>query len=585
MKNFSKILVTSAVAGSVIFGNLPMVFANPQQTEIEAKICENIEELRWFKIVNNDVYWIYEGRNPDKYSFYEYIDNYFKNLSKISYYDFHKTYTKTDTNEIEISENTIIIDGAEFTTRPLKNDETITFLKKIGNDFYYTINLFDNPTRITTLEIYKNHEKLWEIKSASSTLRWKIGWEVIVNNSGIIYATSLEGDKMSDSYSVYKISNGKTEKIKEVTSTVDMADMSEGFYGNNVSIYTLNNDFYISSFYTAGDHDKDFYIEKNGKPLCEKVATPHPLEEKIAKLPTLNTVTLADEAKITEMKKEFDALSAEDKKKISAENQKKLNDLIEKIAELKKKKEEDEKKNNSGNSGNSGNNSNNSNNSSSSSSGGSGGGGAVYNTPNTPSNLNLTTKIEPTKIKAPKTENSTKLFPKFVAKKEQTVKDLRDTKLADLNKRFGITNEKTRNEALSRGEFLKIVLDSANVNVSSISTEKLAFSDVGKNTEIAKYIAFARENNIISGYSDNTFRADATISRAEATKILMESLNVKIAEKNTTFADVNKENTLGKYIQTAYDNFILNGTSKTIFEPNRSISRGELIKIIYNILN
>lgn len=162
---------------------------------------------------------------------------------------------------------------------------------------------------------------------------------------------------------------------------------------------------------------------------------------------------------------------------------------------------------------------------------------------------------------------------------------MRDAKLADLNKQFGIINEKSRNESLSRGEFLRIVLDSANVNISSISTEKLTFSDVRKNTEIAKYIAFARENNIISGYSDNTFRADAKISRAEATKILMESLDVKIAEKNTTFADVSTENTLGKYIQTAYDNFILNGTSKTTFEPNRSISRGELIKIIYNILN
>lgn len=230
------------------------------------------------------------------------------------------------------------------------------------------------------------------------------------------------------------------------------------------------NDIYIYFGAELSWHPRELWkwvegIYKNGKPLCEKVATPHPLEEKIAKLPTFNTVTLADEAKITEIKKEFDALSAEDKKKISAENQKKLNDLIAKIAELKKKKEEAEKKNNSGNSGN---NSNNSNNSSSSSSGGSGGGGAVYNTPNTPSNLNLTTNIESTKIKAPKTENSTKLFPKFIAKKEQTVKDLRDTKLADLNKRFGITNEKTRNEALSRGEFLKIVLDSANVNVSSI---------------------------------------------------------------------------------------------------------------------
>lgn len=309
-------------------------------------------------------------------------------------------------------------------------------------------------------------------------------------------------------------------------------------------------------FDTLSAEDKKKISDENQKKLNDLIAKIAELKitdlnDKISKLPNQDTVKPSDKAEIETLKDEYDKLSETDKQKISEENRNKLTALINKIKQ--------------------------SNNSTSTTSSG---GGVVYNTPNIPTNPNPTPKTE-----TQKTENSTKLFPKFVAKKSQAVTDLQDIKLTDLNKRFGIVNEKTRNETLSRGEFLRIVLDSANVNLSSINVEKLTFADVGKNTEIAKYIAFARENNIISGYSDNTFRANATISRAEATKILIESLGVKLAEKNTTFADVTAENTLGKYIQTAYDNFLLNGTSKTTFEPNRSISRGELIKIIYNILN
>lgn len=104
------------------------------------------------------MYWIYNSKNPNiSSSSTEYINNYFKNLSAITAYGFP---SQQRPNTAEITGNIIKIDGAEFTTRPLKNDETITFLKKIGNDFYYTINLFDDPTQTNTAEIYKNQEKV-----------------------------------------------------------------------------------------------------------------------------------------------------------------------------------------------------------------------------------------------------------------------------------------------------------------------------------------------------------------------------------------------------------------------------------------
>lgn len=185
-----------------------------------------------------------------------------------------------------------------------------------------------------------------------------------------------------------------------------------------------------------------------------------------------------------------------------------------------------------------------------------------------------------------KTEsNAYKIFPNFVTKKEQTATSLTDAKLLPLQQQFNATTEETRNQALTRGEFLQIILDTAKVNINNTTTNTLSYSDVNKDSTIAKYIAFATNNQIVSGYNNNTFRPNAPISRAEATKILVNSLNVDLANEQNQFKDISPDNTLGRYIQTAFNLKLLNGTSATTFEPNRTISRGELIKIIYNILN
>lgn len=624
MKNFSKILALPIVAigGSTLFIN--SVNAALSQSVID-KICSYNEKVREFDIdENGNSFVLFAKTEYDTYYKQDFIRNNFlvKNGEKVGKDYFSPSNAHPDLTwptfpfyEIQDGKlydgdtgpmpTLLYIDGMEAVHDPntmpkdksighipevsfnheiengklyklTKNDQgdviSKTLLKDLGNN----INIASGDYGIT--EISPNNDVVYwhenKIHRNNEIINTENNIRTYTTKNADVYVIFAEWDKVrieknGQFFARYDIKVSREDSnMEEIQFFIDKDGDNYIYFGGTFLDFSWKR---VQKWVEG--------IYKNGKPLCEKVATPHPLEEKITKLPAVNDVTLADEAKISEIKKEFDRLSEEDKKKIPAEKVKKLADLEVKIVELKKKKEDGEKNN-------SGNNSNNS--STSSSSSGSGGGGYVATTvttikPEIPKLEN--TKTENTKTETPKTENSTKLFPKFVAKKSQAITDLRDAKLADLNKRFGIVDEKTRNEALSRGEFLRIVLDSANANLSGVNTEKLTFADVGKNTEIAKYIAFARENNIISGYSDNTFRTNATISRAEATKILMESLNVKIAEKNTTFADVTAENTLGKYIQTAYDNYILSGTSKTTFEPNRSISRGELIKIIYNILN
>lgn len=183
------------------------------------------------------------------------------------------------------------------------------------------------------------------------------------------------------------------------------------------------------------------------------------------------------------------------------------------------------------------------------------------------------------------------LFPNFRVKDAPAVTNLDDPLLNDIKNRFG-----TSNNQVTRGEFLRVVIDSAGVDLSNVDTSILSnFKDVNRSNKYAKYVAYAAQNRIVSGYSDSTFRPNASITRDEATKILVQSIGVQVASGNTTFADIEDSNTLGGYVQTAYDNKLVNGVNtrngqltygnRALFAPKKTITKWELYKIVYNIMD
>jgi len=65
-----------------------------------------------------------------------------------------------------------------------------------------------------------------------------------------------------------------------------------------------------------------------------------------------------------------------------------------------------------------------------------------------------------------------------------------------------------------------MVLRAMNIDYSLADTSKLTFSDVDKNSWVAKVVAKAAELKLIDTKNKN-FRPDARISRAEAMKMLL----------------------------------------------------------------
>jgi S-layer homology domain len=225
-----------------------------------------------------------------------------------------------------------------------------------------------------------------------------------------------------------------------------------------------------------------------------------------------------------------------------------------------------------------------------------GGGGGGSSSPvvviaTTTSGTTVTPTVPVTPV-TPTTPKSAIVFSDFQANCIDEVKDLTDSRLTPYYGALGVTNKGNTERRLTRAEFLKLVLNSAGVDVSTESAPT-AYSDVSAAHSLNRYIAYATRAGIVSG-SNGTFRPDAIINRAEAAKILVRGTGIGLSTTIATFSDVSASASLAGYIQTAYDNCILHGrhtmggdttVNTRVFEPADGITLAETIKVLYNINN
>ena len=177
------------------------------------------------------------------------------------------------------------------------------------------------------------------------------------------------------------------------------------------------------------------------------------------------------------------------------------------------------------------------------------------------------------------------VFKNFTKKCDTVVKDLSDSRLALYYNNLKVIDRSNINRPLTRAEFLKLVINSVNIDVSNESNAP--FADVPASHPLNKYIAYAARIGQISATQGNNFYPDAPISRAEAAKVFVNAAGLGESTMATTFADVSFDKTqLAGYIQSAYDNCLLHGQMENgtrVYNPFRNISLGEAVKVIFNV--
>ncbi|MEK7126725.1 MAG: S-layer homology domain-containing protein [Patescibacteria group bacterium] len=111
------------------------------------------------------------------------------------------------------------------------------------------------------------------------------------------------------------------------------------------------------------------------------------------------------------------------------------------------------------------------------------------------------------------------------------------------------------------------------------------FSDVNENSPDCEAIEWAVSEDIFKGYNDGTFKPDKAIERAEALKVILEALNVKMLDNNGQklgFTDTDKNAWYASYIKTGLSLGVINGYNDGTFKPGKAVNRAEALVMMIN---
>ncbi len=116
--------------------------------------------------------------------------------------------------------------------------------------------------------------------------------------------------------------------------------------------------------------------------------------------------------------------------------------------------------------------------------------------------------------------------------------------------------------------------------IKSNSIRAQIFKDIPPSHQFANAIENLKQQRVIDGYEDGTFRPQGTLNRAEAVKILINGNNVSLAKmEGSRFSDVPTQAWFTDFVNTASERGIIKGYPDGLFHPAKEISRAEFLKV------
>ncbi|NOU88474.1 hypothetical protein GC102_22345 [Paenibacillus sp. LMG 31460] len=113
------------------------------------------------------------------------------------------------------------------------------------------------------------------------------------------------------------------------------------------------------------------------------------------------------------------------------------------------------------------------------------------------------------------------------------------------------------------------------------ASSELSFSDVTINDWFFKDVAIAQNAKYISGYTDNTFRANNPITREETAVLITNILSLKRSSSAKSFTDTNNSPEWSKSaVGSVIDAKIMNGYESNVFRPTSNLTRAEALTVL-----
>lgn len=137
---------------------------------------------------------------------------------------------------------------------------------------------------------------------------------------------------------------------------------------------------------------------------------------------------------------------------------------------------------------------------------------------------------------------------------------------------------------INRAEFTKILVESAGVDPFSKDFNN-CFSDV-KDEWFARYVCYAKDKGWVDGHPDGTFRPNLTVNKAESVKMTLNALGVTeipSAVENDPYEDVSASVWFARYVAKAKEINILEEYG-IFFYPSEEMTRGAVSSLMYRTL-
>ena len=171
-------------------------------------------------------------------------------------------------------------------------------------------------------------------------------------------------------------------------------------------------------------------------------------------------------------------------------------------------------------------------------------------------------------------------------------------KMPDDQYQFEITYDDLSENFDKNLEDIKTMLESIQLGgngIYEIGSLNHLFSDIDHHRFAGAILELA-DKEIVTGYSDGTFKPEETLTRAEALRIILNSKNHLEKEKGLgedinfsayadqkSFSDVPTNKWFSGYIAYAKKEDLLDGYSKNTFRPNQTINLVEGVKMILSV--
>ncbi len=129
----------------------------------------------------------------------------------------------------------------------------------------------------------------------------------------------------------------------------------------------------------------------------------------------------------------------------------------------------------------------------------------------------------------------------------------------------------------------KIIMSIDHYSKFAVVEYDKSFSDIEDHWS-RDYVKSMVAKHVIDGFEDGTYRPQDQLTRAQFAKLLVEALELDIVADKGSFKDVGADHWAKDYIETARQQGIIEGYGDSTFKPEQFINRAEMATTITNAL-